>query len=348
MRVSEYSTLTPYIVPQVLADKKVVNLGDGLILRAIERRVGRFSADRIVSPRVTPSAGEMAALRQGRGVILAGANQLNDSYRIWPGLKAEEIRAAGMRFIPFGIGLHGEAARTRGLSTETCEILRAIHERIEYSSWRCPPTVKFLESQLPELKGRMLMTGCPVTYDKPLISGAKFLPLEKRIAVTVTERGDFWERETRTIDFVSRKFPRSELFLVLHQNYSPVGRLESIKHRILPYVEAPNIYERLRWYAAKRRFRVVSPGSADECLAFYRTIDLHFGSRLHAHLHFLSQAKRSFLVPVDGRATGMAEYLGFPLCDPSRFESYLSFDFETVRSRALAGFEVMTRFLRAL
>lgn len=346
--IGVYSALTPYLIPPALAGKKVVNLGDGFILRAIERWVGQFAPECTVSPRVKPGAAEMAALARGKGVILAGANQLNDRYSIWPGLKADEVRTSGMRFIPFGIGLHGEVGYTDGLTAETLQILRAMHEQIEYSSWRCPATVRFLEAQLPELKGRMLMTGCPVTYDDPLLNGTRFLAVEKRVAVTVTERNEFWERETRTIDFVSRRFPRAERFLVLHQNFSPAGRFESLKHRLLPYTEVTNPYERLRWYAAKRGFRIISPPTADACLAFYRTIDLHIGSRLHAHLHFISQNKRTFLVAVDGRASGMAEYLGFPLCDPVDFETYLDFDFETVRARAQAGFEDMKRFLQTL
>ncbi len=345
---SDYSALTPYLIPRALADKKVVNLGDGFILRAIERRVGRFLPECTVSPRVKLSTAEQAALARGKGVILAGANQLNDHYSIWPGLKAADVWASGMRFIPFGIGLHGEGGYTVGLTADTLEILRAIHERIEYSSWRCPSTVRFLEAQLPELKGRMLMTGCPVTYDDPLLNGTRFLAAENRVAVTVTERNDFWERETRTIDFVAQRFRRADRFLVLHQNYSPAGRFEPLKHRLLPYTEVANPYERLRWYAVKRGFHIISPPTADACLAFYQAIDLHIGSRLHAHLHFMSQNKRTFLVPVDGRAAGMAEYLGFPLCDPTCFETYLDFDFETVRARAQVSFEQMKLFLRAL
>jgi hypothetical protein len=310
--------------------------------------VGHFASECTVSPRVEPDAAEKAALAYGKGVILAGANQLNDRYSIWPGLTADAVRASSIRFIPMGIGLHGEAGYTVDLCAETREILRIMHDRIEFSSWRCPSTIRFLEAQLPELKGRMLMTGCPVTYDEPLLNGMHFLTAEKRVAVTVTERNDFWERETRTIDFVSQRFPHSERFLVLHQNFSPPGRFEPLKHRLLPYTEVASPYERLRWYAAKRGLRIISPPTADACLAFYRTIDLHIGSRLHAHLHFISQNKRSFLVAVDGRAIGMAEYLGFPLCDPLHFETYLNFDFEIVRARAQAGFEEMKRFLRTL
>ncbi len=109
-----------------------------------------------------------------------------------------------------------------------------------------------------------------------------------------------------------------------------------------------NIFERLRWYAVKRGYQVVTPRSADMCMAFYRDVDMHIGSRLHAHLFFLSRNKKSFLTPVDGRAIGVADELGFPLCDPSRFDMYLDFNFEIVRSRARDGFKVMEKFVGSL
>ena len=71
--------------------------------------------------------------------------------------------------------------------------------------------------------------------------------------------------------------------------------------------------EALRAYARARGFQPVAPADADACIAFYDDIDVHVGTRLHAHLLFLSRNKRSFLVPVDGRSGGMAEFLGFPL-----------------------------------
>ena len=39
------------------------------------------------------------------------------------------------------------------------------------------------------------MTGCPVLYDEPLLNGSRFADQAGTVAVTVTERGDFWNRE---------------------------------------------------------------------------------------------------------------------------------------------------------
>lgn len=348
MNANNASILTPYLLPDALRSRKVVNLGDGFILRAIERFVGKFEAERCFTPRSTPSVEIQEILRQSALVILGGANQLNDKYTVWPGLTAEKIRENGYPLVPFGIGIHGEPGHVSKLSQATRDILTVIHENIRFSSWRCPRTVAFLEAQMPELAGRFLMTGCPVLYDKPLFEADRIHKDEKTVAVTVTERGDFWARETETIDFVARRFSRSRRFLVLHQNYSPPGRYERWRHKLLAYRPVENQYERLRWYAAKRGFTVIAPKTADQCLAFYRGVDLHVGSRLHAHLHFLSQNKRSFLVGVDERATGMSEHFGFPLCDPDQFEMYMDFDFEIVRERAVDTFATMKLFLSEL
>ena len=346
---SRLAVLTPYLIPDSLRGRKVVNLGDGFILRAIERLIGGFELGRSFSPRVALSAAAQAMLTQSPAVVLAGANQLSDRYTVWPGLTAEQIRHSGLRLIPFGIGLHGEPGQTDRLTAATRDVLTAMHEGIDFSSWRCPHTVAYLRSELPHLAPQLLMTGCPVVYDEPLLGGVPFGRGTRRIAVTVTERGDFWARETATIDFVARHFPRAERHLVLHQNYSLPGRLESFRYRWLPQPTSQlNEYQRLRKYAVRRGFTIVCPPDADACMDFYGQMDMHIGSRLHAHLLCLSRAKRSWLVPVDGRALGMAEFLGFPLCGPHQLESALGFDFETVRTRAREGFKVMERFVDTL
>ena len=341
--------MTPYLMPDSLRGRKVVNLGDGFILRAIERLVGRFAPERSFSPRAAPDAGAQAVLERSPAVILAGANQLNDNYTVWPGLTAERVRTSRLRLIPFGIGLHGEAGQTLHLSDTTRDVLTALHERVEFSSWRCPHTVSYLRQELPHLAPQLLMTGCPVVYDRPLLDGTPFGRDTRRIAVTVTERRDFWARETAVIDFVARRFPRAARYLVLHQNYSPPRRLEHLRHRWLPQPASQlNDYQRLRQYAVRRGFTVVCPADADACISFYKGIDMHVGSRLHAHLLCLSRAARSWLVPVDGRATGMAEFLRFSLCGPEELEAALDFDFEIVRAQALQGFEVMRRFVETI
>jgi hypothetical protein len=347
------AVLTPWLVPADLAGRKAANLGDGFILRAIERLLGPFAAARTGSPRAAPSAAGFAALEQAPCVVLAGANQLRDDWSVWPGLTAGRLRASRLRLVPFAIGLHGDPRCNERMSEPTRELLLGMHERIECSSWRCPRTIDWLRRELPQLAPQLVMTGCPVVYDRPLLDGAPFAAGERRVAVTVTERGDFWARETAVLDFAARRFPRAQRFLVLHQNWSPPTRLELLRHRFWP-ADAARLddYQRLRQYAVRRGFKVVCPRDPDEGRAFYDSVDLHVGSRLHAHLLCLSRARRSWLVRVDGRADGIADSLGFPLCLPDEIEreleGALAFDFERVRERARTDFAAMQRFVGTL
>jgi hypothetical protein len=349
--LQDVSALSPYLIPPALQGRKVRNLGDGFILRAIERRMGApFDPARVFSPRTTPDAAAVETMRRSRLVVLAGANQLNDKYTVWPGLDAAQVAAGGFRFIPFGIGLHGEAGFNDGMSAAAKGVLEVIHDVIPFSSWRCPSTVEYLRRQLPHRANQFLMTGCPVIYDRPLLEGERFSDAEGSVAVTATERGEFWARESTLIDAVARRFPRARKFFVVHQNFSPPAWHERWRHALLrpePTRVADKV-EGLRAHARRRGFEVVFPQDVDDCIAFYSEIDVHVGTRLHAHLLFLSRNKRTFLVPVDARPSGMAEYLGFPLPKPEELDRHWDFDFEIVRRNAREAFCTMQKFTESL
>ena len=338
--------LTPYLIPASLQNKKATNLGDGFILNAIERLIGPIHKKYIFTSRTTPTVGQWLTINHAPFTILAGANQLHDRYTPWPGLTPNQLASATIRFVPFGIGIHGDPSLNNGLASVTKELLRLIHERITYSSWRCPHTVDFLSKELPELKNQFLMTGCPVTYDTPLLSNKPFSTKTDHIAVTVTERGDFWERETATLDYAARKFPHSKRHLVLQQNFHPENWHSRWTQLWKPMDATPA--KALRAYAAQLGFKVIAPSSVEQALALYRQMDLHIGSRLHAHLYCISQARRSFLIPIDGRSIGIAESLDFPLCTPDTLDQFQDFNFERVRLRAREHFTTMSLFLESL
>lgn len=324
-----------------------MNIGDGFILRAVERLFGRVPEDRLFSTwEALPKSG-LARLSRSRALISAGANQLNDRYCVLPGMTPEDVESLDCPIVLVGIGIHGVPDQNRGMSEDTKAILKIIHGRVPHSSWRCPHTIAYLERELPELKGRMLMTGCPVIYDRPLLEGAIFARGHQTVAVTTTERGDFVDREVATLRFVARQFPASRRYLVTHQNFAPPGPLEATRHRLWPRPDDRPPAE-LRRQARKLGFEIFIPRTADEALRFYGAVDLHIGSRLHAHLHFLSQAKWSFVTYVDERITGIAEAFGFPVCDANHLADYLDFDFELLRIKAVAHFETMRRFVDSM
>ncbi len=322
------------------------NMGDGFILRAIERFVGPIDKKLLVPSRKKPSLHSLRNLNAVSKVLLAGANQLNDHFSPWPGLSADDVRKASYSFVPMGVGISGKEGGGLDLTADAKARLIAMHERIAFSSWRCQRTVDALAKAVPEIKNQLLMTCCPVVLDTSLLDGNNIRKESATIAATVTERDDFWERETSMLDRIAKVYPKSRRILVLHQDFAilPANR----KHGVLSEI-INNPARKLRSYAKKLGYEIRVLRSADEGIALYKNdIDLHFGSRLHAHLLMMSLNKWSFLTYVDERMAGIAECLGFPLCNPGRIDDELGFDFEVVRRNAKQHAKTMQKFVTSL
>lgn len=347
--MADYSMLTPYLVPPAVRAWKAVNIGDGFIARSISDLLAPHVCRHSFSTREPLSDEDIGQINSTRLLVLAGANQLTDHFSVVPGMDVRGLARITVPIVPMGIGLHGMAEYNREMSAETRAILRTIHKRIRYSSWRCPHTVEYLRRHCPELAEQALMTCCPVAYRQPLLGGQPFTGDVRRVVVTVTERGEFWQRETRTLDFVSRRFLGAEKVLSLHQVF-PGGKPErgwraGLRRWLGRRGYVPGD---LHQYAQRLGFTIFRPQFVEECWAYYNTCDLHLGSRLHAHLYFLSQARRSFLTYVDDRCVGIAEALAFPLCQPAAWQQSLDYDFERCRTQARRCHQTMHRFIESV
>jgi hypothetical protein len=341
-----YAAITPHAYRAY--DIRVLgkNIGDGFILRAVERFVGKIDPSMLVPARKTPSPRSLEKLNSAATVLLAGANQLNDHFSPWPGLTAENIRKTSYTFVPMGVGISGKDGGGLDLTLDAKARLIAMHERIAFSSWRCQRTVDALAQNVPEIKDKLLMTCCPVVLDRPLLEGVNFRKEHATIAATVTERDDFWERETSMLERIAKVYPKSRRIMVLHQDFAvlPANR----KHGLISEM-INNPARKLRSFAKNLGFEVRILRSADEGLALYTNdIDLHFGSRLHAHLLMMSLNKWSFLTYVDERMAGISECLGFPLCNPAHIDDELDYDFEIVRRNAKQHHVTMQKFVASL
>jgi len=327
-----YSVLTPAIVPDAARSRKKPNVGDQLILDSIRELIGpQHTATVELSSWQELSDADIDRINGTRALILAGANPLHDEYQIAPGMSLERLRRIRVPILPMGVGLYGDAAREVRMSDTTAAMLREVHARIEYSSWRCPRTADYMRRNLPDLAAKILMTGCPVVQ-----AGRKSRspsPVDEglgAVAVTVTERGSgWWAREMRILDTVQRDFRGREAILVLHQQFEP-SRSNTLLRRWFPrrYAGPTDLHT----LARDRGMQVVCPTSTTEMREFYRTASVHVGSRLHAHLFFLSQNKTSYLFAVDGRAEGFAESLRFQLLDGRESALGGRSDFATVQA----------------
>jgi hypothetical protein len=347
--------LTPFMTPFVqqvsarVRQRERSNVGDGFILRAICRLLAQHGAGadvrHVFSSRVPLGEADIEKINQTSFVLLAGANQLEENYTIVPGMTPELFERIRVPFVPMGIGLHGQPSRNVRMSPLTARLLRMMHERIAFSSWRCPRTVQYLLANLPELAPKALMTGCPVQYQPPLLAGAAFSRPEKTIAVTVTDRGGkWWDREATTLKFIAQEFPKARRILSLHQDFRDFK-----PHFRLKYLWAPPPKPlALHKLAETLGYELFVSETPEDFFNLYANIDGHFGSRLHAHLYLMGNAKASYLTYVDDRCAGIAEAGDFPLFDWHNFEGWRDYDFERYRRRVQEISPVMEKFLASL
>jgi hypothetical protein len=353
--IMSYSILTPYILPDFLEYRKAVNIGDGFIRESMENLMQPFRCKYAFSTREALSSLDIEKINSTKALLLAGANQLNDCFSVAPGVELAVLDKISVPIIPLGIGIHGIEKYNREMSSLTRDILGKMHEKLRFSSWRCPLTIRYLDTWLPEVSEKYLLTGCPVMYGTPILSGEHFDVASDTVVVTVTERGEFWEREIQTIDFVARAFQSSRKVLSLHQDFVALEQKNAIglKDQAQAYgANDTNVGFQtpmaLRLYAIEKGFEIFIPGSVESCWQLYDSCNLHIGSRLHAHLYFLSQAKRSFLTFVDHRSLGFSQLLQFPLCDFRAFDQHMDYDFEIYREACLKTFGTMRLFLNYL
>ncbi len=345
-----YSVLSPNIIPPEMQNARKSNIGDGFILYRILQLLHPHECRHILTSRKNLSDDDIRKINATKGLILAGTNQLTDFFSIVPGLTLNQLSRIEVPIIPFAIGINGHRKQNMKMSNLTKTVLEEIHNRIKYSSWRCGLTIDYLVKHIPSIEHKLLITGCPVIYDENLLSGLPFSNKTGKIVVTVTERDDFWDREIKTIDFVARRFKDSEKILSLHQVFEG----PTMWNFVISFIGRRKIYRHkkkvmaLRAYAKDKGFDIFVPKNVEECWEFYKNCDMHIGSRLHAHLFFLSQAKRSFLTYVDERMTGFSRDLGFPLCDYHSFDAYLGYDFEIYRANSIRLHQTMQKFVTYL
>jgi hypothetical protein len=360
MTITAYSVLTPFIIPDSISHIKRVNIGDGFVLSNTIRLLEPFIPKYIFSTRSPLSSKDIEKINQTKALIIAGTNQLSDDFEVAHAFTSLDIEKINVPIIPFGIGVTGVTSQNQSMSEESKKILRKIHEKINFSSWRCPLTVEYLKENLHDLSKKFVLTGCPVIFDNPLLNKQEFGNETKKIIVTFTDRGRFLDREKATISFVARKYPLSEKILSLHQFYSgnllkSSGDIISIKSLFRTkklsreYIKSLVALFRLIEFSEKLGFTIFCSDSVLDYYQLYQSSDLHFGSRLHAHLYFLSQNKKSYLAYVDERCTGFSQMLRFPIIhDPSQFQYQSDFNFESYRNQAKLVYSDMINFVNYL
>ncbi len=85
-------------------------------------------------------------------------------------------------------------------------------------------------------------------------------------------------------------------------------------------------------------------GSADRLAAFYRSVDLHIGYRVHGHIFMLSEGRPSILIAEDGRGLALREVVGGAILNGYWTRSHSL----AIRALQRAGFDMSYRMNEGL
>jgi hypothetical protein len=148
-----------------------------------------------------------------------------------------------------------------------------------------------------------ILTGCPVMYDIEYIGKGISVPKEiRQVVFTTPQEPMYYKQSIEVLKLVREMFPSIDLYCSFHRG---------IKEDQYTSQKEVKGLQTIRANAERLGYIIVDASYDLNRIAFYSTCDLHIGYRVHAHLHFISQRKISFLLNEDGRGTGFSKLLGF-------------------------------------
>jgi hypothetical protein len=321
---ADYVAITPYLLPP--GTPKKVNVGDGFILDSAVRLIGARPRA-LISSRAPLGEAEIDWINEGRCLIAVGANTLKDDFELAPGFNLATLKRIKVPVVLMGVGHYGVAEVTRGLSSASAALFRAMLERFPFMSVRCDASRQYVLGSLPDKCDAVLMTSCPVVHQVDDIDrGFARKPLYDQLVVTITDRANL-PAQLPLLPAAKTLFPAQRRILALHQDYGNAALCK---------------------FAADQGFELFRSDTYEPFLALYADSDMHFGNRVHAHLKCLALGVASFLTPHELRQVYFADSLDFPLIAKMPAPELASYDFARAVARRDAARATMDRFVEAL
>jgi hypothetical protein len=161
-----------------------------------------------------------------------------------------------------------------------------------------------------------LMTGCPAYYDLDFINKPFNSPSINKVAfslgVSFVESSSIEKLMKENILKTKEKFQDKEFEVVFHHTLDKDKFLlvhgSSTKHN-------NRHNEFAKWLESQEIKYVDISGSAENLMNYYKTVDLHIGYRVHAHIFMNSISKFSILISEDGRAKAIRSVIGGIILD---------------------------------
>lgn len=156
-----------------------------------------------------------------------------------------------------------------------------------------------------------LMTGCPAYYDLDFI-GKEFLkPTINKVAfslgVSFIESSSMEKLMKENILECKHKFEDKEFEVIFHHALDK-EKFMSSHGSTTKHCDRHNKFA--KWLDNQNIKYVDISGSAENLINYYKTVDLHIGYRVHAHIFMNSISKFSILISEDGRAKATKDVIG--------------------------------------
>lgn len=290
----------------ILLTGAIKNLGDFLIADRTKKLLKHLRPDReIIEKKSWESLDkDLEEINRSVAVIIHGGPgyQPNMYHGVYPLVKnLDDIKVP---IIPMALGWKGVPGdelclKNYKFSPTSIQLLKKIHDNITYSSCRDYLTQRVLAKHGFK---NVLMTGCSVWYDIDSLGKEFQAPKQiKKIVYTPAQNDIFGKQSIQLLQEIKNTFPQAEIICSFHRGIS------EDKFTMKKDAEnAKNIIDACQKMGVKHEDVAYDLSRID----FYKECDMHIGYRLHAHLHFLSNKKVSFLVNEDGRGRGAQEALG--------------------------------------
>jgi len=200
------------------------------------------------------------------------------------------------------------------LSSQTIELLK----RIKKDDLLC--SVRDFQTQNVLFFKRInkcLMTGCPAYYDLDSINTGFQYPAEiKKVAfslgVSFIQSPSMKELMKSQILAFKEKYKDSDFEVVFHHSLNKdvfIGTHGATNEHVKGHIDFA------KWLSDQDISYIDISGSAENLIGYYRTVDLHIGYRVHAHIFMNSVKRLSLLFSEDGRAKGSQSAIGGMVVD---------------------------------
>lgn len=297
------------------------NAGDFLIKYRAKQLFKKLRADReIIDFNGWEKFDEekLKIVNESRALILVGGPALvkNMRKKIYP--MTDDLNDIKVPIILMGTGWHsikGDWTDTYQypLNKEDINLLEKINNSGYQSSVRDYHTLNAIR-----FKGydNFIMTGCPAYYDLDYINHKVKIPSIDKIAfslgVSFVESASM-EKLIKDNILKTKELFKDKVFEVVFHHSLDREKFLSTPSYGSKHSEKYN--QLAKWLETNNINYVDISGSAENLMNYYKTVDLHIGYRVHAHIFMNSIARFSILISEDGRAKATKNVIGGVVLD---------------------------------